>query len=305
MLTHNHIADILSLINRHTDRVELIKRGNDVFRLVSNTESFFLKTYTKDWYGSDPASTGFQAIHENMAWTILAKHGLSVPEIVYISSDSNNPIARPFILTRELKGRPLTELMSEANREEQSALLIAIGDTIRKMHEINFAFAGYLSTLSGPMEPPDANGWQHRCWSATVRETNATNQLQADEPHLTQGTYREVKQLCAQISTYLATAYQPPRFTHGDCGEDLLKICIELAQTLDYDTFWWKSLFAGYGSIPDLEAFRLRLLGVAPIEYGNLGKWIRSGDREVVLQHFLRARDWSMLFAPIESLATQ
>ncbi|MCI0610264.1 MAG: aminoglycoside phosphotransferase family protein [Anaerolineae bacterium] len=335
MLTHNHIADILLLIDRHTDRVELIKHGNDVFRLVSNTESFFLKTYTKDWYGSDPASTGFQAIHENMAWTILAKHGLSVPEIVYISSDSNNPIARPFILTRELKGRPLTELMSEANREEQSALLIAIGDTIRKMHEINFAFAGYLSTLSGPMEPPDANGWQHRCWSATVRETNATNQLQADEPHLTQGTYREVKQLCAQISTYLATAYQPPRFTHGDChahqfflvrqqstwhvtgildmevasagdcGEDLLKICIELAQTLDYDTFWWKSLFAGYGSIPDLEAFRLRLLGVAPIEYGNLGKWIRSGDREVVLQHFLRARDWSMLFAPIESLATQ
>jgi len=326
---YNDMMDILSLIGRDTDRVELIKHGNDVFRLISGDESFFLKTYTKDWYGTDPASTGFHAIHENMAWAILARHGLSVPKVAYVSSDCDNPLSRPFILTRELKGHPLTTLMNEGNREEQSALFVAIGDYLRKMHEITFEFPGYLSTLSGPTEPPDPNGWQHRCWSAQARESDACKQIQADQPELTQMTYSEAKQLCSQIETRLATAYQPPRFTHGDChahqffltsngsnwfvtgvldmevssagdcGEDFLKICLELAQRLDYETHWWEALFTGYGSTPDFGAFRLRFLGVKPIEFGNSGKWIRTQNREAIVSRFLRARDWSEFFAPI------
>lgn len=329
MLIDSKLLNILSLIGRDTDRVELIKRGNDVFHLVSGDESFFLKTYTKDWYGSDPANTGFHAIHESMAWTILARHGLSVPEVLYVSSDCNNPLSRPFILTRQLEGRPLTELTAEANQESQSILLIAVGDYMRRMHAISFEFPGYLSKVSGPMEPPNPNAWQHRCWSAKAREANACNQLQVDETQLTQGIYIEAQQACAQISARLADAYQPPRFTHGDChahqffltragsgwhvtgvldmevssagdcGEDLLKICIELAQTLDYDTFWWESLFAGYGGEPGLDALRLRLLSVTPVEYGNSGKWMKTQNREEIVRRFLDARAWSTLFAPI------
>lgn len=330
MLIYDHMMDILSLIGRDIDHVELIKRGNDVFRLISKNESFFLKTYTKDWYGSEPASTGFHANHENTAWTILSKHGLPTPEVAYVSSDCNNPISRPFILTRELDGYPLTQWMAEENQEAGSRLLIAVGDYLRKMHEITFQFPGYLSSLSGPTEPPDPNGWQHRCWSAKAREAFACTQLQAEEFQITQETYAKSMQACLRIGARLADAYQPPHFTHGDChahqffltrkgfgwqvtgvldmevssagdcGEDLLKICIELAQTLDYETHWWESLFAGYGGVPDLEDFRLRLLSVVPIEYGNLGKWIRTKDRETILRQFLHAKEWPALFAPIQ-----
>src|SRR5574339_842804 len=91
MSFHNHITEILPLIGRHTDSVELIKRGNDVFRLVSGADHYFLKAYTKNWYGSDPATTGFHVIHERVAWAILAQHGLAVPTVMYTASDCENP----------------------------------------------------------------------------------------------------------------------------------------------------------------------------------------------------------------------
>lgn len=329
MSFHHHIAEVLPLIGQSADRIELIKQRNDVFRLVSGTERFFLKTYTKDWYGPNPATTGFHAIHESIAWAILAEHGLSVPAVAYVAPDCENPISRPFILTHELEGRPMTDWMAEADREEQAALLTAVGDYLRQMHAITFEYPGYLGTLAGPGVPPNPTGWQHRCWSAQTREARAFRQLQADEAQLTEATRAKVKQACSHISTQLANAYRPPRFTHGDChahqfflvrhgagwrvtgvldmevssagdcGEDLIKISLELAQTLDNATRWWEALFSGYGAMPDLEAFRLRLLSVAPIEYGPPGKWVRTQSREAMLQRFLGASDWSSLFEPI------
>lgn len=325
----NHITEILPLIGRHTDCVELVKRENDVFRLVSGTEHFFLKVYTKNWYGSDPATTGFHVIHERVAWAILAQHGLAVPTVMYTASDCENPISRPFLLTRELEGRPLTDWLMEADQETLNTLLTVVGDYLRQMHKITFEFPGYLGTLSGPPGPPDPSGWQHRCWSAKTREVEARKQLQADEPHLTEVTRTESQQACSQISSRLLKAYQPPHFTHGDChahqfflvwngagwqitgvvdmevssagdsGEDLLKISLELAQRLDHKTRWWEALFAGYGTVPDLEAFRLRLLGVAPVEYGLSGKWIQTPNREAMLRRLLQARDWTSLLEPI------
>jgi Ser/Thr protein kinase RdoA (MazF antagonist) len=329
MSFHKHVTKILPLIGQHTDSVELIKRGNDVFRLISGTERFFLKAYTKDWYASNPATTGFHVIHESVAWTILAQQGLAVPTVVYAAPDCENPISRPFLLTRELEGRPLTDWLREADQETLFTLLTLVGDYLRQMHKITFEFPGYLSTLSGPPEPPKPGEWQHRCWSAKTREVEACKQLQADEAFLTEATRTKSQQACSQISSRLIDAYQPPRFTHGDChahqfflsrnragwqitglldmevssagdsGEDLIKISLELAQRLDHKTCWWEALFTGYGTVPNLESFQLRMLGVAPVEYGFLGKWIRTPNREAMLQRLLQARDWSSLFEPI------
>jgi aminoglycoside phosphotransferase len=131
------------------------------------------------------------------------------------------------------------------------------------------------------------------------------------------------------MADQLAPAYQPPRFTHGDChahqfflvetgegwqvtgvidmevssagdcGEDLLKLSIELAQILTHQTRWWEPLFEGYGTLPDFELFRLRLLGVVEPEFGMAGRWLGTAPREAVVQHFLRATDWDRLFAPV------
>ena len=329
MLFHNQVTEILPLIGQHTDSVELIKQGNDVFRLVSGTDHYFLKTYTKSWYGSDPATTGFHVIHESTAWAILARHGLRAPTVVYATPNSDNPISRPFLLTRELEGRPFTDWLMEADQKTQDTLLNVVGDYLRQMHEITFEFPGYLSTLRGPPEPSDPAGWQHRCWSAKTRQVEAWKQIQADNADLTEVTRIEAQQACSQISSRLMNAYLPPRFTHGDChahqfflvrnragwqitgvldmevssagdsGEDLLKISLELAQGLDHKTRWWEALFAGYGVAPDFEAFRLRLLGVAPVEYGFLGKWVQTPNREAMMRRLLQAKDWMSLFEPI------
>ena len=329
MSFHHYVPEILPLIGQQTDSVELIKRGNDVFRIVSGSDHYFLKAYTKSWYGSDPATTGFHVIHERVAWAILAQHGLAVPTVMYATPNCDNPISRPFLLTRELEGYPLTDWLIEADRDTQYALLNVVGDYLRQMHKITFEFPGYLGTLSGPPGLPDPAGWQHCCWSAKTREAEAWKQLQADNAELTEATRIESRQACSQISSRLMNAYQPPRFTHGDChahqfflvrngagwqvtgvldmevssagdsGEDLIKISLELAQRLDHKSRWWEALFTGYGVVPDFEAFRLRLLGVGPVEYGFLGKWVQTPHREAMLRRLLQARDWTSLFEPI------
>lgn len=329
MSLDDSVQNILPLIQQQTDKVELVKRANDVYRLSAGAKRYYLKTYTKDWYGANPADTGFHALHESVAWTILRQHGLSVPEVVYLSTDCDNPIARPCVLTRELDGQSLMTLMASASSPEQFALLVAVGDYLRQMHSITFPFAGYLSEVAGPPAPPDPGAWQHRCWSVQTREAHAYRQLQEDAPHLSPATYAEAQHACAQIKARLTEAYQPPRFTHGDChahqfflvphrtgwrvtgvldmevasagdgGEDLLKLSLELAQAWGSTTAWWEALFTGYGAIPDFEAFRLRLLSVAPIEYGPPGKWLADQSRDKIVRRILHAQDWSGLFAPV------
>lgn len=301
---------------------------NDVYRINCGSDVFFLKIYTKDWYGSDVAATGFNANHEATAWAILAQHDVAAPEVVYAATNCENSLTRPFLLTRQLAGTPFTTLLT-TNKRQRNILLSTVGDYVQQMHCITFTFPGYLTTLDGPTTAPDPEQWQHRCWSAQRRQEEAiTNVMQAQD-QLSPATFTEAYSSCSHIADQLASAYQPPRFTHGDChahqffltetgtawqvtgvvdmevssagdcGEDLLKLSIELAQTLRYNTRWWEPLFEGYGTHPDFELFRLRLLSVAEPEFGASGKWIATAPWEAVVRHVLHATDWDSLFAPV------
>ena len=194
------VLRILPLIGRPAGPVELVKRGNDVFRLISGAECFFLKTYTKDWYGPNPASDGFPAMHESAAWAILAAHDIAVPEVVYVCSNSDNPISRPFVLTRQLNGQPMTTWLADLIPEARFGLIAAVGDYLRRMHAITFQFPGYLSDLAGPVAPPEPNAWQHRCWSAAARAAQAEQQLQADQALLTPETYAAARRASADMA---------------------------------------------------------------------------------------------------------
>ncbi len=309
-------------------RLTHIKKQNDVYRIDCDSDVFFLKTYTKDWYGSDIARTGLNAHHEATAWTILAQHGLAAAEVVYVATSCDTPLARPFILTRQLGGTPFTTLLT-SNHHQRHTLLSTVGSYLQQMHRITFTFPGYLTTLSGPTTPLDPQQWQHRCWSARHRQEGTLAYLVQQQEHLSLATFREVFAACSQMADRLAGAYQPPRFTHGDChahqfflaesdrawhvtgvvdmevtsagdcGEDLLKLSIELAQSLAYTTRWWEALFEGYGLIPDFELFRLRLLSATEPEFGTCGRWIGTATWEAMLRHFLHATDWDTLFAPV------
>jgi hypothetical protein len=78
----------------------LLKRRNHVWRLTAADDVFFLKVYTKDWYADDTAATGGCVEHEVAAWRLLHLHGIAVPEVVAQSQVCDNPIGRPFLMTR-------------------------------------------------------------------------------------------------------------------------------------------------------------------------------------------------------------
>ena len=125
------------------------------------------------------------------------------------------------------------------------------------------------------------------------------------------------------MAQQLAPDYTPLRLVHGDChleqfflhkdnGQwhingvvdlevassgasvaDVLSVCRELAQTLSAHTHWWESLFASYGSTPDFERFKLRLLGFWYPYQQNV--WPGSGDNG--FNHILTATNWNELFS--------
>ncbi len=324
------IKEIVRLANLCcTPQVQQVKTQNDVYRIECGADIFYLKTYTKDWYGDNVADTGYHVNHEETAWSILLTEGLLAPEVVYQSTTCDNPLNRPFLMTRELPGKPLTELLNNASKGQFAALLQTVGSYLRRMHNITFSYPGYLDTKKGPTASPSPSVWQHRCWSAEQRQRDALTNLASDETYLSIITIEQMRERLSVMSERLAPAYQPPRYIHGDChahqffleqcngkwqvtgvldmevssagdsGEDILKLCIELAQRFSYQTRWWISLFEGYGGEPNFDLFRLRLLGVASSEFWRPNRWGSQGTRETVLRHFMKAEDWWTLFSPV------
>lgn len=328
MLNYSQAAALMNTVGAVGDvSLKLIKQGNDVYRIDGGGQTFFLKTYTKDWYGGDVAGTAFNVRHERSAWDILKKHGLPVPEVVLAETTCTNLVGRPFIVTRELSGKPLVDLLMLADDDDFEALLRAVGGYLRQMHAITFPYPGYLDTVDGPSAPPDPNGWQHRCWSVAQRQKNALAYLESIRTTLSPDTATRLETHFSKMTEKLESDYQPPHFTHGDChahqfflkpdaglwtvtgvvdmevasagdtGEDWLHLLIELSSHFAPDSCWWKSLFKGYGAPPNFEGLRLRMLAVEPPEFGL------DNVNEKLIAKLLDAKDWSALFSAIYEVA--
>ena len=177
MMTEGQARDILGMIGvLGPAQVTPIKENHHVFEIGSRQGTFFLKTYTKGWYGGDAGGTGYCVGHERDAWVVLARHGLAVPEVALAAQDTANPLGRPFLMTRGLRGEPLTTLLARADGEESGRLLGAVGDYLRRMHAVTFAYPGYV-TGAGPEAPPEEGEWQHRSWTAQARRKAALAML--------------------------------------------------------------------------------------------------------------------------------
>jgi len=316
--------------------VTLVKRSNDVWRLDASGSSFFLKVFTKPWYGGDILDTAFCVEHEAGAWARLAGQGLAVPEVVATRMDADNPLGRPFLLTRQLRGAPLPDQLRDAMRTSEAslsgALLRVTGEYLRHAHAITFAYPGYV-TFHGPSEPPDPDGWQHRSWSAARRQADALEDLEKNAHHLPVPLVVKLRAEFSTMTSVLAADYAPPRFIFGDChahqffvyrredgspavsgfvdmevasagdpGEDLLKFGIEMAGRFPVATRWWEPLFDGYGGAPDFARFKLRMLGASEVEFRIFGN---PGSRAELLTRLYEARDWQTLFRAVAAPAEQ
>jgi Ser/Thr protein kinase RdoA (MazF antagonist) len=125
-------------------QADLLKRNNHVWRVTTADDLFFLTVYTKDWYGGDIAGTAGCVEHEVAAWRVLQAHGLAVPEVVAESRECENPIGRPFLMTRRLRGTSLTTLLRDTDALQFSRLLERSGAFLRQVHAITFERSGYI-----------------------------------------------------------------------------------------------------------------------------------------------------------------
>jgi hypothetical protein len=101
MLNYSQAAGLMQAVAAAGDvNLKLIKQGNDVYRIDGGSQTFFLKTFTKDWYGDDAARTEFNVRHERAAWDILKQHGLPAPDFMLVDTTCTNLVGLPFIFTR-------------------------------------------------------------------------------------------------------------------------------------------------------------------------------------------------------------
>src|ERR1044071_2802535 len=142
-----------------------VTQHNHVWKLTDGEDIYFLKVYTKSWYGDNVAGTAFCVKHEQDAYAYLAADGLTTPQVVLTQFGMDNPLGRPFIVTRQLKGAPLRTRLETADESQFQTLLEKTGAYMGRMHAIQFAFPGYIVD-DGPVAPPDENSWQHSSWSA-------------------------------------------------------------------------------------------------------------------------------------------
>ncbi len=301
--------------------ITTIHEYNHVYRIECANEILFLKLFTKSWYVT-PDESSASVEHERSAWHILASHGITAPDVLIANQKHDNLLGMPFILTRKIQGEALDLLLRQVPQQEISALLYTVGRYLRSMHAIPFAYPGYL-TGDGPTQPPNENEWQFGIWTAQQCQEEIRVWIASIRPTLSDAVAQRLEQRIATIAQELASEYDPLHFVHGDChleqfflqkdddqwcvngvvdmevassgasAADIVYVCRELAQALPAHIRWWESLFEGYGSVPDFERFRLRLLNCW-YPYGS-NIWPGSGDNG--FSHLLNAINWDELFS--------
>jgi aminoglycoside phosphotransferase len=302
-----------------------VTRHNHVWRLQSNGATFYLKCYTKDWYGGNVPMTEFNVRHERDAYAILARHGLPTVEVALARPDCDNPLGRPFLLTRALPGLSLNQLLAQAEKRDYARLLEQAGAYLRRMHNITFAYPGYL-TGNGPVAAPAADQWQHPAWSAEVCQRNALAMLERDRPRLSVGLAERLHTLFASLHEVLAPAYQPLRFVQtnmhshqfyleragadwrvtgvldmevasaGSSYFDLVAFALEMAAFHPVSTRWWEPFWGGYGGEPDFELFRAHMLAFGEESFKCFGPERWPGARQEIIGRLFSAEKWEALF---------
>ncbi len=324
-LTRNQARDVLGEVDvTGPIAIAPVHEYNHVWRLSADAGTFFLKIYTKSWYAAHGDAHAFPVAHEAGAWRCLKANALATPAVVVEELGVNNPLGRPFLLTRELPGISLMSLVQQ--RDEIGPLLRAVGAYMHRMHAIVFAFPGYVSSEQGPASPPSSGASHHRCWTPEARQKKALDTVAAESGRLLADVRADLNSAIAIMPERLRSAYEPPHFVLGDChrdtfflvdadgswqvsgtvdmevasagdaGEDLTKLCVELASVLPISARWWEALFDGYGAVPDFERLKLRLLGTEPREYTWTDRWPKRWDD--VIRHIMDANSWQRLFDP-------
>lgn len=304
----NNLGNVIS--------VEEVKRENDIVRMVTCDGVYYCKTYTKGWYG--PAEeNSYPVLHESGAYAALKAHGLSTPEVVRAEPSKENALGMPYLLLKALDGVTIGQSLSKG--EDIEPLLCLAGDYLRRMHSIQFQYAGYVSSVEGPTQVPRPDGWRHGHWAGDALEEIAKKRWDDRREQLGDNLHRNLFDLFESNRSAFEADYTPPRMLHGDChvdqfffsaGQvtgvvdmevassgapigDLVKFSIEASSKLS-SIDWWQPFFHGYGQSPNFDVFKLRLLCCEEAEFKWQG-W--QGEYAEIIRRLMKANTWASLFA--------
>lgn len=308
MAKDNHLGDVIS--------VDRVKRNNNVDRITTSGSVYYCKTYTKTWYGP-PEENAYPVQHESGAYATLKAHGLSTPEVVRAELSTANALGMPYLLLKALDGETLGQ--SLAKGQDIEPLLSLAGAYLRRMHSIEFQYAGYVTTVGGPSQAPRPDSWRHGHWASDVLEEAAKKRWRGAKDRLGKDLHDSLVELFESNRDAFEADYTPPRMLHGDChvdqfffseGDvagvvdmevasagapigDLVKFSIEASSKLGAIE-WWRPFFYGYGRIPDFNVFKLRLLCCEQAEFKCQG-W--HGEYAEIIRRLSKADSWTTLFA--------
>lgn len=326
-LTPEVAGELLGLAARNV-QVAFLRPENHTWRIRAGDSAWYVKAHTKSWYGGDPESAAGTVRHEASAHRFLSESGLPTPAIATASSTSANPLGWPYLLTEELPGASLIDLLAELDYPQADRVLYRVGQHLAAMHALQFEHAGYL-TDGPPTARPDPAGYQHPIWRFERFLTDAIRTWADDASEVPAAVMDRLTILIAETIEPARAAFTPPRFTHGDCHAngfflnrsgtdwavtgvldmevasagcpafDFTKLFIELTGHLTGAKYhWWEPLFSGYGSAPDFNLTRLHLASAGHINYTCLGEHAWPGSRSEILRHILAATNWEELFNP-------
>jgi aminoglycoside phosphotransferase (APT) family kinase protein len=258
-------------------RLQLLKRGNDVYR----AGDCFIKLHTKSWYADDPRAWAGAVQHEAAAYACLAEHGLPAPHVVIADSSSDNAFGRPYLMTRALAGAPLTSLLEDASPAHWRRLLEQTGDYLRRMHAITFEHPGYIMGAT-----PTAGDYRHPCWTDAFGEPCQPPGFVHGDCHAHQ-IFLTNDGVSGIVDMEVASA--------GDPMFDLMKFSLEMAMLYAPATRWWEPFFAGYGGAPVFEHLQARMLTASYDNYQCLAPRGWACSHAQIVARLRAATDWPSL----------
>jgi hypothetical protein len=140
-LTREIAAAILGAKTEGVSDVQFLRRENHSWRVVADGSAYYVKAHTKDWYEATPASS-LPVRHEVTGYRLLGEAGLPTASVVGYSTSTENPLGWPYLITRELEGAPLVELLPALSAQEADAALRAVGAYLSEMHTLTYEHPG-------------------------------------------------------------------------------------------------------------------------------------------------------------------
>lgn len=301
--------------------VQRVPSGNLVFRLSTDRGAFYVKAPTKDLgeWSIEVEGARTKAIREAAAAECLRRRSLAAMEVLAVETGVANALGRPYLLTREVRGRPFTEVAASASASTLAEALSAVGAYLRSVHSIEFSAAGYLVSADGPIgpTPPAPVRPSH---TPEAAQAAAYQDLAKTARSLDAGLRREVARRLSSIADGLRNEFHPPHFVIGgfhpnhpyldhEAGgwtvvgcidlevasggrvlDDLVTFATGIMTRVDAEVPWWEPLFDGYGSEPSIESVRVELLASCSYLFGE------APDLDATYRALLAAPTWSKLF---------